>query len=56
MLAMTIAAEADRPAWKAQALLMLAMLVSCLDRGTISLLVEPIKRQFNLSDTQFGAL
>jgi MFS family permease len=35
---------------------MLAMFVSCLDRGTISLLVEPIKRQYHLSDTQFGAL
>jgi MFS family permease len=35
---------------------MLGVFASCLDRGTINLLVEPIKREYGLSDTQFGAL
>jgi len=35
---------------------MAGLIVSILDRGAINLLVEPIKAQYGLSDTQFGAL
>lgn len=35
---------------------MAGLVVSILDRGAINLLVEPIKAQYGLSDTQFGAL
>lgn len=45
-----------RRAWTALALLMAGLVVSILDRGAINLLVEPIKAQYQLSDTQFGAL
>lgn len=47
---------APRHAWTALALLMLAQIVSTCDRTVINLLVEPIKREYGLSDTQFGAL
>ena len=45
-----------RHANTALALLMVGLVVAILDRGTINLLVEPIKHQYRLSDTQFGAL
>ncbi len=45
-----------RRAWITLALIMLAMVVSTLDRGIIPLLTAPIKASFTLSDTQFGAL
>ncbi|MCW1431638.1 MFS transporter [Novosphingobium sp. JCM 18896] len=35
---------------------MAGLIVSVLDRGVINLLVEPIKGEFGLSDTEFGAL
>ena len=51
------------PAWPsprrariALILLMAGLIVSILDRGVINLLVEPIKAEYGLSDTQFGAL
>ena len=54
------AAEAPWPsprlAWTALIMLMVAMMISVLDRGVINLLVEPIKGQYHLNDTQFGAL
>lgn len=43
-------------AWGTLILLMAGLMVSCLDRGCITLLVEPIKREYDLTDTQFGAL
>lgn len=43
-------------AWLALILLMAGLIVSVLDRGIINLLVEPIKAEYGLSDTQFGAL
>jgi MFS family permease len=45
-----------RRAWTALSLLMAGLVVSILDRGAINLLIEPIKAQYGLSDTQFGAL
>jgi MFS family permease len=45
-----------RLAWTALALLMLAFVVSSMDRGVIGLLVEPIKAQYHLTDTRFAAL
>lgn len=35
---------------------MAAMFFSCIDRGIINLLVEPVKATYGLNDTQFGAL
>lgn len=43
-------------AWTALGLLMAALIVSCIDRAIINLLVEPIKGEYGLSDTEFGAL
>ena len=43
-------------AWTALALLMCAAVVSQLDRHIINLVVEPIKAEYRLSDTQFGML
>ncbi len=45
-----------RRAWLTVALLMLAMIISTLDRGIMPLLTRPIKASYSLSDTQFGAL
>ncbi len=45
-----------RRAWGTLILIMLAMIVSTLDRGIIPLLIAPIKASFQLNDTQFGAL
>lgn len=47
---------APREAWTVLGLLMLAFIVSAIDRGIIALLVEPIKAEYGLSDTQFAAL
>ncbi len=47
---------ARRRAYLTVALLMLAMIVSTLDRGIIPLLTRPMKASYHLSDTQFGAL
>ncbi len=43
-------------AWATVALLMLAMIVSTLDRGIMPLLTRPVKASYALSDTEFGAL
>ena len=45
-----------RQARIALALLMIGAFFSCMDRTVIGLLAGPIKADFNLSDTQFGAL
>jgi len=45
-----------RLAWTALVLLMFGFIVSAIDRGIIALLVEPIKAEYGLSDTQFAAL
>lgn len=45
-----------RHAWIALALLMGGLIVSVLDRSVVTLLVQPIKATYGLSDTQFGAL
>lgn len=45
-----------RQAWYAVALLGLAIVIAYLDRQILFLLVEPIKGELHLSDTQFGAL
>lgn len=54
------AADGDWPsprrAWTALGLLMGAFVVSAIDRGIIALLVEPIKAEYGLTDTQFAAL
>ena len=53
-------AIADRgPGWRAwliAALLALCYTLSYVDRQVISLLIEPIKRDLGLSDTQFGVM
>lgn len=45
-----------RVAWAAVALLALANILSYLDRIIINLLVQPIQRDLQINDTQFGAL
>jgi MFS family permease len=42
--------------WYAVGVFALALMVAILDRGIITLLVEPIKRDLKLTDTQFSAL
>ncbi|MBO9581354.1 MAG: MFS transporter [Sphingobium sp.] len=55
--------DADKPDWPSPArgwllvfLLALASVVSQFDRTVINLMVEPLKAEFQLNDTQFGAL
>jgi MFS family permease len=43
-------------AWYSVAVLMLMYIFSFIDRTTISLLVEPMKRDLHLSDTQIGMM
>lgn len=43
-------------AWYAVAVLALALMVTYLDRGILSLLVEPIKHDLRISDTQMSLL
>jgi MFS family permease len=43
-------------AWYSVAVLMLMYIFSFIDRTTISLLVEPMKRDLHISDTQIGML
>src|SRR3974390_1832758 len=43
-------------AWYSVGVLMLMYIFSFIDRTTISLLVEPIKRDLHISDTQIGML
>jgi MFS family permease len=43
-------------AWYSVAVLMLMYIFSFIDRTTISLLVEPMKRDLHISDTQIGLL
>jgi MFS family permease len=43
-------------AWHSVAVLMLMYVFSFIDRTTISLLVEPMKRDLHISDTQIGML
>jgi MFS family permease len=43
-------------AWYSVAILMLMYIFSFIDRTTISLLVEPMKRDLHISDTQIGML
>src|SRR5215475_13015295 len=43
-------------AWYAVFVFSLALMINMLDRGIVSLLVGPIKRDLNLSDTQMGWL
>ncbi len=43
-------------AWYVVAVLMFAYIVAILDRQILSLLVQPIKRDLGVSDTQFGLL
>lgn len=56
------AASAEQPwprpaqAWYAVAIFAIALMFNFLDRGVIALLVEPIKRDLNLSDTAVGLL
>jgi MFS family permease len=45
-----------RAAWYSVGVLMLMYIFSFIDRTTISLLVEPIKRDLHISDTQIGML
>src|SRR5450631_4101675 len=43
-------------AWYSVAVLMLMYIFSFIDRTTISLLVEPMKRDLHISDVQIGML
>jgi MFS family permease len=43
-------------AWYAVSIFALALMINILDRQIVSLIVEPIKRDLNLSDTQMGWL
>jgi MFS family permease len=58
----TTAGNSDSPypssfaAWYSVAVLMLMYIFSFIDRTTISLLVEPMKRDLHISDTQIGML
>jgi MFS family permease len=58
----TSAGNSDSPypssfaAWYSVAVLMLMYIFSFIDRTTISLLVEPMKRDLHISDTQIGML
>lgn len=45
-----------RHSWYVVAVLMLAYISSFIDRQVLALLVEPIKRDFGISDTQVGLL
>lgn len=45
-----------RQAWYAVAIFACALMVNFLDRGILTLLVEPIKRDLGLSDTQVSLL
>ena len=45
-----------RKAWTAVGILAVALMFAFLDRGIISLLVEPIKKDFELSDFQISLL
>ena len=45
-----------RRSWYVVAVLMLAYISSFIDRQVLALLVEPIKRDFGISDTQVGLL
>jgi MFS family permease len=58
-----VAASSDAPsypssfaAWYSVAVLMLLYIFSFIDRTTISLIVEPMKRDLQISDTQIGML
>jgi len=46
----------DGYAWYVVAVLMFAYIVAIIDRQILSLLVEPIKRDFGVTDTQIGLL
>lgn len=48
--------RADVNAWTMVAILTLAYTVSFIDRQVLNLLVEPVKLEFDLSDTQFSLL
>ena len=48
--------SATRRAWWTTSLLMVAYLLSVLDRTVLSLMVGPIQRDLHISDTQFGLL
>ena len=50
------AATGGSYAWYVVAVLMLVYMVAFVDRQILSLLVEPIKRDFGVSDTQVGLL
>ncbi|TAF93447.1 MAG: MFS transporter [Cytophagia bacterium] len=45
-----------RRAWYVVAVLMLAYISSFIDRQVLTLLVKPLKRDFQISDTQYGLL
>ncbi|HTO41622.1 MAG TPA: MFS transporter [Rhizomicrobium sp.] len=47
---------AGRAAWYAVVILTVAYAISMVDRIILSLLVEPIQRDLNINDTQFGLL
>lgn len=42
--------------WLFALLLMLTLIFSLIDRFALSVLIEPIKREFQISDTQFGLI
>lgn len=50
------APASGRAAWYAVAVLMIAYMVSMVDRIILTLLVDPIQRDLRINDTQFGLL
>lgn len=52
----TKAPVSARVAWYAVIILMIAYMVSMIDRIILTLLVDPIQRDLNINDTQFGLL
>lgn len=53
---MTNQSSSLRYAWYVVAVLMLAYISSFIDRQVLTLLVKPLKRDFNITDTQYGLL
>lgn len=52
----TVAGNAVPASWRAVVLLTLASILSFMDRSILNLLIEPIKQDLALSDTQIGLL
>lgn len=54
--AITVSKKSNAYAWYVVLLCMLAYIFSFIDRQILALMIEPIKADLNLSDTQFSLL